>query len=73
MNSCRIPNCSRRCQVLTVATLVYFIAFPEDAAAVLAPVRAVLSVSYEVSPWLYGLVAVALACWTVRAVWGRGE
>jgi hypothetical protein len=73
MNSCRIPCCSRRCWVLTGAALVYFIAFPEDAAAVLAPLRAVLSLSYDVSPWLYGLAAVALACWTVRAVWGRGE
>jgi hypothetical protein len=64
---------SRWCWILAGAALVYLVAFPEDCESLLLPLRSALSVSYAVSPWLYGLAAVALVCWTARAVWGRSE
>jgi hypothetical protein len=73
MISCPSLLKSRYCWILTAATLVYFVAFPEDCESLLLPLRSALSLSYAVSPWLYGLTAVALACWTARLVWGRSE
>jgi len=64
---------SRGCWILTGAALVYFVAFPEDCESLLLPLRTVLSLSYAVSPWLYGLAAVALICSTARVLWGRPE
>jgi hypothetical protein len=52
--------------VLAVAALTYFAVFPED----LAPVERVLGLSWAVSPWLYGLLAVGLACRTATRIWG---
>jgi hypothetical protein len=64
--------------ILLAAVLVYFIIFPQDLAALLAPVEPlvktladILSVSQAVSPWLYGLLAVLAICWTLARVWGR--
>jgi hypothetical protein len=64
---------SRGCWIITGAALVYFVAFPEDCESLLLPLRSALSLSYAVSPWLYGLAAVALVCWTARLVWGPSE
>jgi hypothetical protein len=58
--------------VLGAVALAYFVAYPEDLAAVLAPAQRVLGLSSAVSPWLYGLLAVALACRTADRIWGRG-
>jgi hypothetical protein len=49
----------------------YFIAYPEDLAAVLAPVERVLAVSLSASPWLYGLLAVVVLCWTALRICGE--
>jgi hypothetical protein len=63
----------RGCCILAGAALAYFVAFPEDCESLLRPLQSVLSLTYAVSPWLYGLAAVALVCWTARTVWGRSE
>jgi hypothetical protein len=58
--------------VLGAAALAYFVAYPENLAAVLAPAQRILGLSSAVSPWLYGLLAVGLVCRTADRIWGRG-
>jgi hypothetical protein len=48
---------------VSAAILVYFILFPEDVEALVAPIRTVLSLSQSVSLGLYGVAATALVCW----------
>jgi hypothetical protein len=57
--------------VLGLVVFAYFVAFPRDLTALLTPVKEVLSLSTAVSPWLYGLIAVAILAWTLTSVWGR--
>ena len=64
-----------------VVVLAYFLVFPEDVKAVVAPVAAmvegiaapvnsVLQLSTSVSPWLYGVIAVGIVAWAIVRVWG---
>ena len=64
-----------------VVVLAYFLVFPEDVKAVVAPVAAmvegiaaplasVLQLSTSVSPWLYGVIAAGIVAWTIVRVWG---
>jgi hypothetical protein len=62
MFSCPFNACSRKCWIVSAAVLAYFILFPEDVEALLAPVRTVLSLSQSVSLGLYGVAAVAIVC-----------
>jgi hypothetical protein len=66
MISCPTLRCSRQCIILTAAVFTWFVIYPEDFDALLAPLRTVLSVSQAISPWLYGLAAVGLVCWSFR-------
>lgn len=50
---------------------VYFVIFPGDLAAVLAPASQVLNLSTAVSPWLYVVIAVAIVMRAVTRTWGR--
>ena len=64
---------SPRIQRLFVAigfAAIYFICYPQDLAVVLNPVEKLLGLSGVVSPWLYGLLAVALLCGTAFRIWG---
>jgi len=65
--------CNRRCWIVTVAALVYFVMFPDDGEALLAPLRSVLTLSSDLSLGLYILAAVALVCWTARSIWSGRE
>jgi hypothetical protein len=65
-----VPTRSRPWAVLGVLAFVYFLLYPQDLAAVLRPVEQVLGLSTAVSPWLYGVVAVAILCWTALRIWG---
>ena len=60
------PN---RWWVVAAVALVYFIVFPDDVRAIVLPLETLLAVSYSISPWLYGLAAVALVCWTLRRIY----
>jgi hypothetical protein len=60
-----------RLALLVMFALGYFVVYPQDFAAVLAPVKELLALSNSVSPWLYGVVAVAILAWTLAGVWGR--
>jgi hypothetical protein len=49
---------------LLVAAVVYFIAYPEDLQACLAPVQLVLQLTNELAGGAWLLAGVALVCWT---------
>jgi hypothetical protein len=60
-----------RLVVVVTLVFVYFVAFPQDLAGVISPVERVLALSNAVSPWLYGVVAVAIVTCTAVRIWGR--
>lgn len=60
-----------RLLVVVTLTFVYFMVFPADFANVLAPVERLLALSQSISPWLYGLIAVALVCATAVRIGAR--
>jgi hypothetical protein len=64
-------NLLARLALLGVFVFTYFVVYPQDFAAVLAPLKEVLALSNAVSPWLYGVIGVAILAWTVADVWGR--
>lgn len=64
MISCPTFCCSRTCRILAGAVIAWFVFYPEDVDSLLAPLRSVLSLSQSISPWLYGLAAAALVCWS---------
>ena len=56
---------SRRIVIVAGVILAYFIIFPDDLTAVLAPAKQVLALTNDISPWLYivaaaGVIARAL-------------
>jgi hypothetical protein len=57
--------------LLVLLAFAYFVAYPEDCVAVFVPAKELLALSNAASPWLYGLVAVAILAWTATAIWGR--
>jgi hypothetical protein len=58
---------------LGTAAFIYFVIFPQDLDSVMSPVENVLAVSAVVSPWLYGVIGLAIGAWVVIRVWGRTE
>jgi hypothetical protein len=56
---------------LGALAFVYFVLYPEDVKAVLAPIASVIELSQTVSPWLYLVIAVGIVAWAVVRVWGR--
>jgi hypothetical protein len=56
--------------VAVALVCAYFVVFPGDAAAVAAPLEAILRVTHAVSPFAYLLAAVGLVVWMVVRVWG---
>ena len=73
MIKCRFIDCGRRCWIIAGLVLVWFLVFPEDMESLVAPFRTLLSLTTAISPWLYVLASVALACWTVHVTWGKGR
>jgi hypothetical protein len=70
-----MPNRSKhtvvRWATLGVVVFTYFVVFPQDLSLVLGPFEKLLALTNSISPWLYGVVAVAIAAWAVIRVWGR--
>jgi hypothetical protein len=62
-----------RWTILVGVVLAYFITFPADLAAVVAPIKEVLSLTNAVSPWLYAVVASALVAWAIVRCFGRAR
>jgi hypothetical protein len=69
----RSDNLAVRLGLLGALAFVYFVIFPQDVEGLLAPVGQVLALSSAVSPWLYGVIGVAILSWTVIRVWGGGR
>ncbi len=63
----------RRWSILAGLVLAYFVAFPDDLPAVLAPVRQVLSLTSAVSPWLYVVIAAGLMARALVRGFGRSQ
>jgi hypothetical protein len=55
---------------IVLVVFAYFIAYPEDASTVTAPVAIVLRLSEAVSRWLYLVIAVSVIAWAVVRTWG---
>ncbi len=58
--------------------LVYFVLYPRDLSALLAPVESLsgvavvlLGVTTSVSPWLYGFASVCVVAWTAVCITDR--
>lgn len=64
-------NCLRIVATLGVLAYVYFVMYPEDVRAILAPIAAVLELSQSPSPWLYMVIAVGIVAWAIVRAWGR--
>ena len=58
-----------RLPVLALIAFAYFVVYSEDLHAVLAPLERILGLSNVVSPWLYGVIAVAIISWTILQIW----
>jgi hypothetical protein len=57
--------------VLGVIVLAYFVCYPQDLAALLAPLERLLAVSNAISLGLYAVIAVAILAWTALRIWDR--
>ena len=55
---------------LGVLAFVYFVIYPQDLSVLLGLVEKVLALSNGVSPWLYGVIAVAILSWTALRICG---
>jgi hypothetical protein len=73
MFSCPTKACSRTCWILSAVAMAYFVLFPDDLEALIAPLRTLLSLSMSVSLGLYGVAAVALVCWAFGSRYRRSE
>ena len=58
---------------LGALAFVYFVIYPEDAKAVVAPITSVVELSQTVSPWLYMVVAVGIVTWGMLRSVGTAE
>ncbi len=59
--------------VLGALVFAYFVMYPEDVSAVIAPIASVMQLSQTVSPWLYMVIGVGIVTWGIVRVWGRAE
>ena len=62
---------SRRWMIVAGVILAYFVMFPADLPAVLAPAREVLSLTHAISPWLYVVIAAGIIAWALVRCFGR--
>jgi hypothetical protein len=55
---------------IVLVVVVYFVVFPEDVEAVVAPLAKLLSLTTVVSPWLYVVFGAWIVAWAIVRVWG---
>ena len=61
----------KRCiTVLALGFLAYFVAYPEDAQAITAPVATILNLTNAIAPSFYGVVAVGIIATAMVKIWG---
>jgi len=51
-----------------ILAYAYFVIFPGDLAAVLAPAAQVLNLSTAVSPWLYVVIGATIVAWCISRI-----
>ncbi len=59
--------------VPVVLAFTYFVIFPEDFGTLLVPVETLLMLTEAVSPWFYGVVAVAIIAWSITRTRGKAR
>jgi Na+-driven multidrug efflux pump len=64
---------SRRYTIVAGVVLAYFVIFPDDLTAVLAPAREILSLTNTISPWLYVVLASVIIAWALVRCFGRSR
>ncbi|MGP0069779.1 MAG: hypothetical protein ACLQGP_40035 [Isosphaeraceae bacterium] len=64
---------SRRYTIVAGVALAYFVIFPDDLTAVLAPAREILSWTNTISPWLYVVLASGIVAWALVRCFGRSR
>lgn len=56
--------------ILLLSAWAYFVAFPDDAEAVVAPIRTVLDLTSLIPAALYGVAAVGIIAAAIIKTWG---
>jgi Na+-driven multidrug efflux pump len=64
---------SRRYTIVAGVVLAYFVIFPDDLTAVVAPAREILSLTNTISPWLYVVLASGIIAWALVRCFGRSR
>ncbi len=57
--------------VLAGVVFAYFVIFPADLSAVVAPIKGVLELTNAISPWVYALLAAGIIAWVIVRCFGR--
>lgn len=70
---CKFNSFRQRMTVLAAVLCTYFIVFPHDLVELTGLVAQLLALSYSISPWMYGLVAVAIIARTIDGIWKFGN
>jgi hypothetical protein len=68
-----MPSKYRRWTILASVVLGYFMSFPSDLKAALAPITEVLTLTNAISPWLYGLLASGVIAWAIVRSWAPAQ
>jgi hypothetical protein len=59
--------------IVAGVVLAYFVIFPDDLTAVVAPIREILSLTNAISPWLYVVLASGVIAWALVRCFGRSH
>lgn len=65
----RANTCTRSVWILGALAYAYFVVFPGDFKAVLAPVAELLRLSEAASPWLLAVAGLGVLSWTAVRIW----
>ncbi|HEY0984353.1 hypothetical protein [Schlesneria sp.] len=63
----------RHIVVLVISVIAYFLIYPDDITRFTAPVSDVLTLTFSISPWMYGLAAVAVIIYGAMKIHGRAS
>lgn len=67
-----MSNPTRFITLAIALVLTYFVAYPQDADAVVIPLSTFAELSKAFSPWLYMLAAAGLIAGAIVKTWGPG-
>lgn len=72
-------NTKRAVRIIGLFVALYFVIYPQDVAALVAPISILVQALAEplraltnsISPWLYATAIAGLLAWTATRLWGR--